>query len=45
MNTLRLSESELRLIISALSNDRVGNWGDERHEAIERLIRKIKRGA
>lgn len=43
MNTIKLNEEEIRLILSALGNDTVGTWGDRRHEAIERLINKINR--
>jgi hypothetical protein len=43
MNTIKLNEEEIRLILSALGNDRVGTWGDKRHEAIARLVNKIKR--
>lgn len=34
---------EIKLILSALSNDSVGKWGDERSAGIEKLINKIKR--
>jgi hypothetical protein len=40
---VKLSSEEIRLILSALEFDRVGKWGDERHLAIEKLIKKIKR--
>lgn len=42
--SVKLSSEEMRLILSALECDSVGKWGDERHLAIERLIKKIKRG-
>jgi hypothetical protein len=42
---MKFDEQEMRLIISALENDTVGTWGDGRGEAIDRLIKKIKRGA
>lgn len=40
---MKLTNDEMRLIISALEGDRLGNWGDGRGEAIARLIKKIKR--
>lgn len=41
---MSFNEKEIALILSALSNDRVGTWGDERSENIKKLIHKIKRG-
>lgn len=38
---LNLKSEEITLILSALENDKVGNWGDGRREAINGLIRKI----
>lgn len=39
---MNINANELKLIISALSNDRVGNWGDGRSEAIAELLTKLK---
>lgn len=41
---MKLTEKEIALIISALEFDTLGNWGDGRGEAIDKLISKIKRG-
>lgn len=41
---MKLSGEEWRLVLSALECDKVGKWGDERHIALEKLIKKIKRG-
>ena len=40
---MNLSSEEVRLILSALEGNRIGTWGDKRHIAIEKLIKKIKR--
>jgi len=40
---MELDEKEIRLIISSLEADTLGAWGDGRGEAIEKLIKKIKR--
>lgn len=40
---MKLSKEERDLLLSALRNDRVGKWGDGRQEAIDKLVRKIKR--
>lgn len=42
MSTLKFTDSEIKLIISALTYDTQGNWGDNRGEAIEKLLNKIK---
>jgi hypothetical protein len=42
---MNLNKEEIRLIISSLEADRVGTWGDGRHEAIKKLIKKLERGA
>lgn len=39
---MKLSKDDLTLILSALSNDRVGTWGDGRKEKIDALMAKIK---
>ena len=39
---ITLNEEEARLLLSALENDRVGNWGDGREEKINSLMNKIK---
>jgi hypothetical protein len=41
---MKFTDKEMALILSALECDTVGKWGDERHEALLKLIRKIKRG-
>lgn len=40
--SIGFTSQERELIISALINDRVGNWGDGRQERIDALVRKIK---
>jgi len=42
---MTLTEQDKALILSALSNDSQGTWGDGRQEKIDQLIKKIKRGA
>jgi len=37
------NDNEIKLILSALSNDTLGKWGDDRSEKIKKLINKIKR--
>ena len=39
---LNLKSEEVALILSSLSNDTQGNWGDGRGERIESLMNKIK---
>ncbi len=39
---MRLTPEERLLIISALRNDRVGNWGDGRQERINALLIKVE---
>jgi len=43
MKELKLYDEEIALILSALINDRVGNWGDGRKDRINALVRRIKR--
>lgn len=40
---MTLNKADLDLILSALENDRIGKWGDERHQRLEKLIPKVKR--
>jgi hypothetical protein len=40
---IKLTEEEYELILSALRYDRVGTWGDGRGEAIQKLIKKLRR--
>lgn len=40
---MKLTGDEIDLILSALRCDRVGTYGDGREEAIQKLIKKIKR--
>lgn len=40
---MELTRDELLLIKSALSNDRVGKWGDGRKEKIDGLLKKINK--
>jgi hypothetical protein len=40
---IKLKEEEYELILSALRCDRVGTWGDGREEAIQKLMKKLKR--
>lgn len=40
---MKLTAEEWRLIVSALEYDTLGTWGDGRGEAIEALLRKLKR--
>jgi hypothetical protein len=40
---VNLTKEETALILSALTHDTIGTYGDGREEAIQRLIRKIKR--
>lgn len=42
---VNFNEREIALILSALSNDTVGIWGDDRSAGIKKLINKIKREA
>jgi hypothetical protein len=42
---MTLTKSERDLLLSALINDRVGQWGDGRQERIDALVGKIKREA
>lgn len=42
---MQFNEQEIKLILSALSNDTVGIWGDDRSAGIKKLINKIKREA
>lgn len=39
---MNLSQQEKELILSALSNDRVGTWGDGRQEKLDALIKKVR---
>ena len=39
---MNLTQQELELILSALSNDRVGTWGDGRQEKLDALITKVR---
>jgi hypothetical protein len=41
---MNLNKEEIRLIISSLEADTLGKWGDDRGEAIEKLIKKLSRG-
>ena len=38
---VNFNEREIALILSALSNDTVGIWGDDRSTGIKKLINKI----
>ena len=40
---LRLTEEEYALLVHSLEADKVGKWGDERHERLIKLIAKVKR--
>jgi uncharacterized protein YfaS (alpha-2-macroglobulin family) len=40
---MELNKSELELIISALSFDTMGKWGDGRQERIDKLVVKLNR--
>jgi hypothetical protein len=41
--TLTLKKDQLNLIISALENDKVGTWGEDRGARIQWLLRDLKR--
>ena len=43
MRDLRLEDKELDLIIHGLKADRVGKWGDDRHNRLIALIAKLER--
>lgn len=43
MRELRLNDEEYALLIGSLESDKVGKWGDERHERLIKLIAKVKR--
>ena len=40
---MNINERDIELILSALSNDKVGTWGDGRQEKINALVNKIER--
>ncbi len=40
---MTFNDNEIKLILSALSNDTLGKWGDDRSAGIKKLINKIKR--
>ncbi len=40
---MELNKSELELIISALSFDTMGKWGDGRQERIDKLVAKLNK--
>ena len=40
---MTLNTADLDLILSALEGDKIGKWGDERHQRLEKLIPKVKR--
>lgn len=40
---LYLDEEEYALLIHSLEADKVGKWGDERHERLIKLIARVKR--
>ena len=40
---LRLDDKEYALLIGSLESDKIGKWGDERHERLIKLIAKVKR--
>lgn len=40
---LKLTEQEFALVMSALEGDKIGKWGDDRHERLIKLIKKLKR--
>jgi hypothetical protein len=37
-----LNQQDIELILSALSNDKVGTWGDGRQEKLDALIAKVR---
>ena len=39
---MKLTNSEVALIVSALESDKVGGWASDRSERIAQLLRKIK---
>jgi hypothetical protein len=41
---MTLTPEERSLLISALRNDKVGNWGDGRQERINALLKKVEAG-
>jgi hypothetical protein len=43
MTILRLSERELRDLLSAVESDKVGKWGDDRSLRLDKLESKLKR--
>jgi hypothetical protein len=40
---MELTSKELKLIISSLESDTLGNWGDGRGDEIKALLKKIKK--
>jgi len=40
---MELTSKELKLIISSLESDTLGNWGDQRGDEIKALLKKIKK--
>ena len=40
---MEITRDELLLIKSALSNDRVGKWGDGRQDKINELLNKLSK--
>lgn len=42
LKEIKFYDEEIALILSALTNDRVGTWGDGRKDRINALVKRIK---
>jgi DNA-binding ferritin-like protein (Dps family) len=40
---MNLTDKDLSLILDALESDKKGKWGDERHEKLNKLIKKLQK--